>query len=480
MSENTIPSLSSFMDRRSFVRTGVYTGAAIHLATSKSAIAQETAEGKVLKVGIVGCGDQADRLINSSKNIPGIQFVACADIWEYNRIRRARLIKSYWGSCNEYSELSEMLEKQKDLDCVIVASPDFEHAPMTRQALQAGKAVYCEKMMTNTIEAAKDMVRAQRETGGILQVGHQRHSNPRYINARDNVLRKENLLGQVTHCYGQWNRGIAQSVPKDPKKTGPISQEVLNRHGYGSVEEFLNWRFFAKYGGGPISDLGAHQIDMFNWFFDSQPVSVMAMGGVDYYDGTTGPNGQTKAKFELPDNVMAMFEYKLPTGTMRAYYQVLTTTGSQGYYEKLMGTDGTLVISEAPGSNQVYKETSNTRQWDGLAEGANPILARSAASTYNKFWEKPKPWTRPKLWLDVKVAAGASKAPEQWELGATLDKLPHQPHLENFFEAARKKDHKMLNCPVEQAYRSCVTVLRCYDSIKSGSKYIYTPEDFTV
>jgi predicted dehydrogenase len=478
---STIPnSLSNYMDRRNFVRTSVYTGAGVYLATSKTATAQATADGKLLKVGIVGCGDQASRIIGACKDIPGIQYVACADIWPLNRIGKSRLIKSYWGSCNEYSELSEMLAKEKDLDCVVVASPDFLHAPMTREALQAGKSVYCEKMMTNTIDAAKDMVKAQRETGGLLQIGHQRHSNPRYLNLRDNILNKEQLLGRVTHCYGQWNRGIAQSVPKEFKNSSAsIPADVLSRYGYGSMEEFLNWRFFAKYGGGPISDLGAHQIDMFNWFFNTQPVSVMATGGVDYYDGTPDASGKPKAKFELPDNVMAMFEYKLPSGTMRAYYQVLTTTGSQGYFEKLMGTDGTAVISES-GANQIYRELSSPKSWDSYAQGDKPIINRTAASTYHKFWEKPKPWTRAETWLDVKQAAGASKAPEQWELGATLDKYPHTPHLENFFEAARKKDHKMLNCPVDQAYRSCVTVLRCYDSIKSGTKYTYTPEDFNV
>jgi hypothetical protein len=165
---------------------------------------------------------------------------------------------------------------------------------------------------------------------------------------------------------------------------------------------------------------------------------------------------------------------------MRAYYQVLTTTGSQGYYEKLMGTDASVVISEDPTSNQVYKEKSNKKPWDGLATEAKPYLARSSVSTYHKWWEKPKPWTRAEQWLDVKLAAGASTPGEQWDLGVTLDKLPHTPHLENFFEAARKKDQSMLNCPVEQAYKSCVTVLRCYDSIKSGSRYVYTPEDWNV
>jgi predicted dehydrogenase len=474
--------LSHFMDRRNFLRTSVLTGTGVYLATSKTATAQATATDKVLKVALVGCGAQGERLLLSSKDIPGIQFVAACDIWPFKRVQIARRIKYAYGACNEYTDIEEMLAKEKDLDCVLIATPDFLHAPFTRLALQAGKMVYCEKMMTNTIEAARDMVKAQRETGGILQIGHQRHSNPRYHNVRDNILNGSKLLGRVTHLYGQWNRGVSASAPLTVSKSTELDAATLTKYGFNNMEEFLNWRYFAKYGGGPISDLGAHQIDMFNWFFSQKgkalttPVSVMATGGVDYYDGKDG-----RPHFELPDNVMAMYEYASPEGTRRAYYQVLTTTGSQGYFEKLMGVEGTVLISESPTYNSIYKEPNATQKWDPLAETNPPVLARSASAVHHKFWEKPKPWTRPKAWLDVKGKdARESKALEAWELGVTLTKLPHQPHLENFFECARKKDPSGLNCPVEDAFRSCVTVLKCYESIKSGQKYVFTPEDFTV
>jgi predicted dehydrogenase len=472
--------LAHFMDRRNFVRTSVLTGAGVYLATSKNASAQASSPDKVLNVALVGCGAQGQRLVLAANEVTGIKIVACADIWPYNRNIVAARIKGKYGACNTYESLEEMLAKETSVDCVLIASPDFMHAPHTRMALQAGKATYCEKMMSNTLEGAKDMVKAQRETGGLLQIGHQRQSNPRYINLRDNILHGNKLLGRVTHCYGQWNRGVASSAPYAVNPKTALPQDVLTKNGYNSMEEFLNWRFFSRYGGGPIADLGAHQIGMFNWFFKTTPVSVIATGGVDYFDGTPGPDGKPKAKFELPDNVMANYEFKTPDGTLRAYYQVLTTTGSQGYYEKLMGIDGSVAISEPSAINQIYREPA-APAWDKYADGDTPILKRAAGSVYHKVWEKPKPWTRAKSWLDVPTTDSRTTAAlESWELGASLTSPYHTPHLANFFEAARKKDPSILTCPVDDAYRTCVTVLKCYESMKTGAKYVFTPADFLV
>jgi predicted dehydrogenase len=473
------PSLAHFMDRRNFVRTSVLTGAGVYLATSRGAVAQAQSADKVLTVGLVGCGAQGTTLFKAANDLTGIKFVAFADIWEYKRVALGRQSMAKYGPCNYYETLEEMLAKEQNLDCVLIASPDFMHAPHTRMALQAGKAVYCEKMMSNTIDGAKDMVKSQRETGGILQIGHQRQSNPRYINLRDNVLYGDKLLGRVTHSYGQWNRGVSSSAAIVAKNAPDMS--VLTKHGYDSVEQFLNWRYFRKYGGGPIADLGAHQIGMFNWFFKTTPVSVFAAGGVDYFDGTPNPDGTIKPKFELPDNVMANYEFKIPDGVMRAYYQVLTTTGSQGYFEKLMGIDASVVISEQSSINQIYKEKSNDKNWEPYAEGDNPVLARSLESVFHKKWEKPKPWTRPENWLDVPPVDARVSAPgEVWELGTRLNGAFHAPHLNNFFTAARKKDPSILNCPVEDAFRTCVTVLKCYESMQTGAKYVFKPEDFVV
>jgi hypothetical protein len=223
---------------------------------------------------------------------------------------------------------------------------------------------------------------------------------------------------------------------------------------------------------------------MFNWFFSTKdkpavPVSVFAQGGVDYYDGSEG-----RMKAENPDNVMAMYEYDSPLGKRRCYYQVLTTTGSQGYYEKLMGVDGSIVMSELDtNGNNAYRESS-APDWGPFAKTNPPTLKRAGDALKNKFWEHDRTWDKPKARTMAGPIAGAdarvSKPIESWELPVVLTSPPHTPHLANFFDCVRKKDPSGLTCTVEEAYRICVTVLKCYDSIKSGQKYDFKPEDFTV
>lgn len=489
-SAKPLSGLAKFMDRRSFLRTSAVTGGSLYLATSKSAIAQGETPGRNIKCALVGCGAQGDRLRVASSKIPtGIEWVAVCDIWKYNRTPTARRMAyenkhQVTGPVKEYETIEEMLEKQPDIEAVFIATPDHLHAPFSRLCLEKGKSVYCEKMMSNTIEGARDMVKAGRENNGIFQIGHQRHSNPRYTHLREKIIKK-GLLGRVTHCYGQWNRGVAASQPLGIPKNQTIPQEILTKYGFDSMEQFRNWRWFAKYGGGPISDLGAHQIDMFNWMYETTPTSLYATGGVDYYDGTPGPDGQPKAKFELPDNVMCLYEYNTPAGVMRAYYQVLTTTGSQGYYEKHMGVAGSAIISESPTYNQVYAEPSN--DWSQYAAGDNPILVKAPDAVKNKFWEHPRAWAKPapksyNVTGTAKAVADAreSKALDPWEIPVILDVYPHTPHVANFIEAVQKKDPKHLTCNVMDAFKSCVTVLKAYECLKTGQKYNFTPADFEV
>lgn len=480
--------LSRFMDRRNFLRSSTFiTGGSLLLLTSKSAIAQQTAPGRTIKCALVGCGAQGDRLRNAAAKGIGtgmIQWVAICDIWEYSRrkVRGGMIGESKHqieGDIKVYEDINEMLEKEPSIEAVFIATPDFSHAPYSRLCLEKGKAVYCEKMMSNTLEGARDMVKAQQETGGIFQIGHQRHSNPRYIHLRDKII-KEGMLGRVTHCYGQWNRGVSASAPLGAVKGYDIPAEVLSKNGFASFEEFRNWRFFSKYGAGPISDLGAHQIDMFNWMYDTLPVSVMATGGVDYYDGTDG-----RAKFEEPDNVMALYEYKLPSGAMRAYYQVLTTTGSQGYFEKHMGVEGTALISESPSYNQLYAEPSV--DWEKFANTTPPAIVKPSEAVKNKFWEHDRSWEKPKpasfavTGLAKAVAdVRESKPLVPWELPVVLDVPPHAPHMKNFIEAVQTKNYKHLTCPVEMAFQCAVTVFAARESLLTGAKIVFKPSDFTV
>ncbi|MFN7565021.1 MAG: Gfo/Idh/MocA family oxidoreductase, partial [Prosthecobacter sp.] len=136
MSTTSAP-LSRFLDRRGFLRTAALTGGAIHLATSKSAVAQETAAGRTIKCALVGCGAQGNALRTASKDVPGIQWVAMCDIWKFSvaKTRGGFLGENKHqidGEVKIYDDVEAMLEKQPDIEAVFIATPDFLHAPLSR------------------------------------------------------------------------------------------------------------------------------------------------------------------------------------------------------------------------------------------------------------------------------------------------------------------------------------------------------------
>jgi predicted dehydrogenase len=480
--------LKTDLTRRTWLRNSVIAAT----AASYSRVAARAAgiePSDMLNVGIVGLGQQGVvALIGSTLRIPTVKFSAICDIYDFKRNSTKRqLTGKGLTDLAAYANYEEMLEKQKELDCVLIATPDWLHAPQSRLALQAGKHVYCEKMMSNTIEAAADMVKAQRETGKLLQIGHQRRSNPRYIFTRDKLIREKRLLGQITHLYGQWNRSVK---PPAMPKLSTTEMEAVKAAGYPNLLEFANWRWFKKYGGGPISDLGAHQIDVFNWLLGTTPKSLTACGGLDYYVNKTAPDGSTFS-YEHLDNAILCYEYDVPDhGLVRVIYQVLTTTGSQNYYEKIMGVEGTIVISEQPVYNQVYREKDTTEgkvgDWERLVPAG--YLRKPSATIYNKFWERPRPWgARPDPWLQKEGVQDArvSIPADPYEIPAMpkyLDeKPPHQHHLENFFNTVRSGGKQEdLNCPVAEAYKCARAVLAINDAVREQKRIEFKPEDFTV
>ena len=118
-----------------------------------------------VNVALLGSGAQGQVLLDSMLKIPGLRFRAVCDIWkEYNQKRAVRILKKYKFDVNGYEDYREMLDKEKDIDAVIIATPDFWHAPHAVDCLEAGKHVYCEKEMSNTLEGARSMVLAARES----------------------------------------------------------------------------------------------------------------------------------------------------------------------------------------------------------------------------------------------------------------------------------------------------------------------------
>ena len=129
--------------------------------------AQGKKAGDKLNIALVGIGAEGEVLLNSILKLPNLNIVAVCDIWEYRRkYGFIRIFKELKQKAAQYEDYKDLIAKHaKELDAVVIATPDFWHAPMTVDFLEAGVNVYCEKMMSNTLEGAKSMVRAARKSG---------------------------------------------------------------------------------------------------------------------------------------------------------------------------------------------------------------------------------------------------------------------------------------------------------------------------
>ncbi len=443
---------SNAIDRRSFLGYGAAAGAGMVMSGVAPARASAGSQSDDLNVALLGAGAQGQVLLDSCLKIPGVRFKAVCDIWtEFNQKRAVGLLGRYGHDVTGYVDYREMLAQEQDLDAVIIATPDFWHAEQTIDCLEAGLHVYCEKEMSNSLADARRMVLASRETGKLLQIGHQRRSNPRYLHCGEKLLKEAGILGRITTINAQWNRSVQPDLGWPARWA--IPDEILRGYGFDSMHQFRNWRWYRALGGGPIVDLGSHQIDIFGWFLDAVPHSVVASGGTDYYEPST---------HEWYDTVMAIYEFHTDEGIVRAFYQTLTTNSSQGYFETFMGDQGTLNISESAGRGGIYREQT-APEWTKWVEMGYLDAPEEEAVSLDES-----------LVLDVRETI----APPQHRIPVEFNDPYHKPHLENFFNAVRGRED--LNCPGEVGYETAVAVLKVNEAVESGRRLVFDRREFTV
>src|ERR1035437_367591 len=438
------------LNRRDFIAATAVAGAGMLLNSCKSDSGKKTAAVKssslnTINIALIGYGEEGKVLLESILNIEGVRLVALCDIWNYHLDQGARYLQKIGNEVRTYENYEDLLAKEKDLQAVVIATPDFCHAPMTNTCLRDGLHVYCEKSMSDTIDGSRSMVRTMRETGKLLQIGHQRRSNPRYLFTLNRPLHEAQFCGRLTAAQAQWNRAVKEDFGWPKKFEMPAS--MLAKYGYKDMHQFRNWRWYKGLGGGPLSDLGSHQIDIFNWWMGTTPKSVIASGGLDYYKN-----------HDWYDNAMVIYEYPSAQGVVRAFYQVQTTTTSGGgCFETFMGDDGTIKMSEDPSLCAIYREARATAvSWDDLAQkGYVRAIQTSADATK----------------VDVRETAQLA----QYEIPVFFNKPPHQPHLENFFNAIRGT--AKLNCPAEEAFTSEYVIHKANEAVGAEKKILITKEE---
>ncbi len=311
------------------------------------------------RIAIVGCGEQGYALMKSISLIEKAEQmpnVCC--VVDIDRTRVAMMAD--WGSQEghdalKFEDLGEMLEKEaRNLDAVLIATPDWIHHEQTIQCMRAGLHVYCETPMSNRVESAREMVKVARETGRMLEIGYQRRSHPRYLALRDGIVAKHQGLGNLSHAYAQWHLSALNSCPLQVRGHKRV-EDLARNHGYASYLEMRNWSLFRRYGLGAMR-LGVPLVDGFNFVFQSVPRRISALGGVHYW-----MSDNPRWQYQMPDKVLGNYEYDLPphlspdgkARTVTASLQLLTTTNWQDSFECFHGDAASVEISEYYPRNKI-------------------------------------------------------------------------------------------------------------------------------
>jgi len=442
------------MNRRSFLRSTAAAGTGLVLPSLILGAASGDNPSDI-NVALLGAGAQGEVLLNACLKMgadAGIRFRAVCDIWEDLNLKRSvKLLGRYGHEVNGYTDYREMLEKETQLDAVVIATPDFCHAEQAVACLEARLHVYCEAPMSNTAEGARRMVLAARDSDKRLQIGQQRRSNRRYQHCQTKLLQTAGLLGRLTAVNGQWHHPARSDRGWSRRRA--LDEATLAQYGYSSMHQFKNWMWYQGLGSGPVVDFGVHQIDVINWFLGTPPKAITARGGTHYHDP------ETHAWY---DTVMAILEYETEKGVVCASYETLCTNGYGGHVEIFMGDQGTLELSESASRGGVYRdpEAPDWRKWVRL-----DLLNEPSAEG------KPQASSAS---LDV----AETKPPAKYDIPVVLEVPYHQPHLANFFDAIR--DRAELNCSAEMAYSGTITALKINEAVASKQTLELTPETFRI
>ena len=283
-----------------------------------------------IRIGVIGTGGRARGLMNLLTKLPGNEMVAVCDVYEPRLLLAAEIAGTTATKVDDYRRILD----RNDIDAVVVGTPDHWHKAITLEAVAAGKDVYVEKPVSHTIAEGAEMVRAIESSKQIVQTGTQQRSWDHWLLGKQIV--DSGRLGQITFVHIYWYQHAIAG------KYAPVSLEQLDwKRWLGSApdqpfrpERFYQWRHFWDFGGGCLTDLMTHWIDVVHWYMDvDAPLLVAA----------TGRNYNIKL-WEAPDTVNATLEF--PNNFMAAYLGTYVSKVDDGGLE-FRGDRGTLKIDRA-------------------------------------------------------------------------------------------------------------------------------------
>jgi len=336
--------------RRHFL--GATAGVSLAGALAADEPQQNVSPNDRIRIALIGAGGQGSFDARTALNVGGVELAAVSDVYD-GRLTRAREV---WGdqvfTTRDYREVLA----RKDVDAVIVATPDHWHQRISIDAMKAGKDVYCEKPMVQQIADGKDVIEAQKSTGRILQVGSQRVSSVIYHKAKE--LLAAGAIGEVNMVEAWVDRNSAlgawqYSIPPDAAPSNIDWDRFLGRAPKIPFEpiRLFRWRNYRDYGTGVPGDLFVHLITGLHFVLDSNgPTRVYATGGLRFWkDGR-----------DVPDVMVAMYDYpakgKFPAFNMMLRVNLVDgASETMGY--RFMGSEGILSIDNGVSVARQPRET---------------------------------------------------------------------------------------------------------------------------
>ncbi|MBN8851575.1 MAG: oxidoreductase [Sphingobacteriales bacterium 50-39] len=391
-----------------------------------------------LQIALIGAGGMGTNDTNTALQVPGIKLVAVCDLYT----GRLETAKKNWGNDIFTTKHYKDILSRKDIDAVIVATPDHWHKQISIDALNAGKHVYCEKPMVHSVEEGPAVIAAQKSSGKIFQVGSQGVSS--LGNEKAKQLLKEGAIGELNYAEGFWARRDPVSVWQYPIPED-ASEQTVDWDTYISntvkrpfdSKRFFRWRNYTDYGTGMAGDLFVHLFSSLHFITNSLgPDRIYSTGGLRFWN-----DGR-----EVPDVLLGSFDYP-KTMVHPAFNLSLRCNfvdGTSGTtYLKLVGSEGAMDVT-----------------WDDV------VLKKNTAHEEDPFLKtKGK---QNEMRKQILPPSSITYKAEEGYKGGPYD------HMFNFFSAIRNNGKV-----VEDAvfgYRAAAPALLCNDSYREKRPMTWDPE----
>ncbi len=333
------------LNRRDFFKRAAMTSAAVSITVSGLSTRSVLGANDRIHLGVIGAGRQGtDNMENFMAH--GVEVLAVCDVYQPNLDKCLGVARTKTGGANaqSYSDFRKVLDN-KDIDVVIVATPDHWHPLAMVMACQAGKDVYVEKPICVAVDEGKKMVEAARKYNRVVQVGTWQRSNLHFQKAVQIV--QEGLLGKITFCK-TWNYsniypdGIGNPPDTDVPPgldwdmwLGPAPHHAFNWNRFGVGDRWSTFRYFYDYANGWPGDWEVHLMDIVQWAMKVDgPKTVAALGGKFFL----------KDNADIPDTLYITYEYRDFVATYENRLCNENSMYGHGYGIEFHGTDGTMFL----------------------------------------------------------------------------------------------------------------------------------------